>query len=202
MARMYTERDREIEEKRLLRQRKAFEARSDWEKKRAIAIRKDAAAVKEVVNAAIDARGKGEMRHINLGGRSGDIFRVTDASTVTAETEHGDALLLNGEEKFRISLIMNIEKKQSLPWVFKLENGEEVKATVNARTKLDLYVDGKKVPEEEVDKKFSHWKDQFEKRAYSDIERVRALREVNAEQEARERFVAQARKNKLDKIDR
>ena len=196
MARMYTERDREIEEKRLLRQREAFEARSDWEKKRAIAIQK------EVVNAAIDARGKGEMRHINLGGRSGDIFRVTDASTVTAETEHGDALLLNGEEKFRISLIMNIEKKQSLPWAFKLENGEEVKATVNAKTKLDLYVDGKKVPEEEVDKKFSHWKDQFEKRAYSDIERVRALREVNAEQEARERFVAQARKNKLDRIDR
>ena len=191
MARMYTERDREIEEKRLLRQREAFEARSDWEKKRAIAIQKDAAAVKEVVNAAIDARGKGEMRHINLGGRSGDIFRVTDASTV-----------LNGEEKFRISLIMNIEKKQSLPWAFKLENGEEVKATVNAKTKLDLYVDGKKVPEEEVDKKFSHWKDQFEKKAYSDIERVRALREVNAEQEARERFVAQARKNKLDKIDR
>lgn len=178
MARMYTERDREIEEKRLLRQRKAFEAKSDWEKKRAIAIRKDAAAVKKVVNAAIDARGKGEMRHINLGGRSGDIFRVTDASTVTAETEHGDALLLNGEEKFRISLIMNIEKKQSLPWIFKLENGEEVKATVNARTKLDLYVDGKKVPEEEVDKKFSHWKDQFEKRAYSDIERVRALRQM------------------------
>ena len=48
MARMYTERDREIEEKRLLRQREAFEARSDWEKKRAIAIQKDAAAVKKL----------------------------------------------------------------------------------------------------------------------------------------------------------